>query len=490
MYMDPIFVVKRQCDSVKKLGLLLFLDEVVRYADVRERLRECMIGMIKREREGKSVDRHSFGKTCEMLLVLGLESRSVYEEDFEKVFLLESAKFYALRGQEYMKTKTVFGYLTKVEQHIAEEAERAKHYLDESTVVSVIEVVRNELFGNLLKAIEDMNDMDVDDMVKSRMDTEDLTRVFWLLKYVPGGVKTLLISVTKHVRCLATPALKNDEDSVSMIPKVTDLKKLFDHFPLQFFKNEHLAKQTKATDVAYILSWPSLASKLPMHLWVFVDDIIQQGVKNMTKQEIDELLDKIIERFCCVQEKDRFKQNLEKQFLFNKTTADEQEMNMVATGKSGHLAPSRIEEMVRNMRISHDMMHEFKKTCKMNLDGVQICALVLVTCFWHTVMQPFRWRIRWLLNIPAAQLGKDGRLTTQTRAITTRRPHEHHVLPARKGDVYGHVYWRASVPNVDLSDNHTLDVRADCVQQTVPGIALRYSLTDEYSKNKPGSSTE
>ncbi|XP_075732628.1 cullin-3 [Rhipicephalus microplus] len=326
MYMHQIFVVKRQCDSVKKLGLLLFLDEVVRYADVRERLRDCMIGMIKREREGKSVDRHSFGKTCEMLLVLGLESRSVYEEDFEKVFLLESAKFYALRGQEYMKTKTVFGYLTIVEQHIAEEAERAKHYLDESTVVSVIEVVRNELFGNLLKAIEDMNDMDVDHMVKSRMDTENLT-------------------VTKHVRCLATPALKNDEDSVSIIPKVTDLKELFDHFPLQFYKNEHLAKQTKATDVAYILSWPSLASKLPMHLWVFLDDIIQQGVKNMTKQEIDELLDKIIERFCCVQEKDRFKQNLEKQFLFNKTTADEQEMNMVATGKSGHLPPSRIEEM-------------------------------------------------------------------------------------------------------------------------------------------------
>ena len=29
-----------------------------------------------------------------MLMVLGIESRSVYEEDFEKPFLIQSAEFY------------------------------------------------------------------------------------------------------------------------------------------------------------------------------------------------------------------------------------------------------------------------------------------------------------------------------------------------------------------------------------------------------------
>lgn len=31
---------------------------------------------------------------CQMLMILGIESRSVYEEDFEKPFLSQSAEFY------------------------------------------------------------------------------------------------------------------------------------------------------------------------------------------------------------------------------------------------------------------------------------------------------------------------------------------------------------------------------------------------------------
>jgi len=31
---------------------------------------------------------------CQMLMILGIDSRSVYEEDFEKPFLTQSAEFY------------------------------------------------------------------------------------------------------------------------------------------------------------------------------------------------------------------------------------------------------------------------------------------------------------------------------------------------------------------------------------------------------------
>ena len=36
--------------------------------------------------------------TCEMLLALGIESRSVYEDCFEKPFLDESAKLFKVRA--------------------------------------------------------------------------------------------------------------------------------------------------------------------------------------------------------------------------------------------------------------------------------------------------------------------------------------------------------------------------------------------------------
>ena len=34
---------------------------------------------------------------CQMLMVLGIDTRNVYEEDFEKPFLEESAEFYHVR---------------------------------------------------------------------------------------------------------------------------------------------------------------------------------------------------------------------------------------------------------------------------------------------------------------------------------------------------------------------------------------------------------
>ena len=34
---------------------------------------------------------------CQMLMVLGIDSRAVYEEDFERPFLEQSAEFYRVR---------------------------------------------------------------------------------------------------------------------------------------------------------------------------------------------------------------------------------------------------------------------------------------------------------------------------------------------------------------------------------------------------------
>ena len=50
--------------------------------------------MVERERRGEVVDRLSMKAACQMLIVLGIDSRVMYEEDFEKPFLVQSAEFY------------------------------------------------------------------------------------------------------------------------------------------------------------------------------------------------------------------------------------------------------------------------------------------------------------------------------------------------------------------------------------------------------------
>jgi len=54
--------------------------------------------MVVRERRGEVVDRLAIKNACQMLMILGIESRAVYEEDFERPFLHQSAEFYRVCG--------------------------------------------------------------------------------------------------------------------------------------------------------------------------------------------------------------------------------------------------------------------------------------------------------------------------------------------------------------------------------------------------------
>lgn len=68
---------------------------MVRYGCIRDHLRDTLLDMVMRERRGDKVDRISIKNACQMLMVLGINSsRSVYEEDFERPFLQQSAEFY------------------------------------------------------------------------------------------------------------------------------------------------------------------------------------------------------------------------------------------------------------------------------------------------------------------------------------------------------------------------------------------------------------
>lgn len=50
--------------------------------------------MIARERNGDIVDRIAIKNACQMLMLLGIKNRQVYEEDFERPFLQQSIEFY------------------------------------------------------------------------------------------------------------------------------------------------------------------------------------------------------------------------------------------------------------------------------------------------------------------------------------------------------------------------------------------------------------
>ncbi|XP_066587748.1 cullin-3-A [Prorops nasuta] len=394
MYMDRVYVQQNEVDNVYNLGLIIFRDQVVRYGCIRDHLRETLLSMVARERKGEVVDRIAIKNACQMLMLLGINSRQVYEEDFERPFLQQSAEFYRMESQKFLAENSASVYIKKVEARICEESERAKHYLDESTESRIVEVVEEELIKIHMKTVVEMENSGVVYMLKNHK-TEDLGCMYKLFARVTDGLRTVCDCVSQFLKEQGRAMVQEDNDAstnaVIFVQNLLDLKDRFDHFLHYSFNNDKIFKQMIASDFEYFLN---INTKSPEYLSLFIDDKLKKGVKGMTEQEIEGILDKTMVLFRFLQEKDVFeryyKQHLAKRLLLNKSVSDDSEKNMISKLKTecGCQFTSKLEGMFKDITVSNTIMDEFKDhvltSGTTNLHGVDISVRVLTTGFWPT----------------------------------------------------------------------------------------------------------
>ncbi|XP_071638558.1 cullin-3-like [Temnothorax longispinosus] len=395
LYMDRVYNVQQHnVDNVYNLGLIIFRDQIVRYGCVREHLRETLLGMITKERRGEEVaDRSAIKNACQMLITLGINNRQVYEEDFERPILQQSAEFYKGESQKLLAENSASKYIEKVEATIREESERAKHYLDESIESRIVKVVEKELIKEHMKTIAEMENSGIVHMLKNKK-TEDLGCMYKLFSRVSqsDGLRIVCDCVSQFFREQGCALVHEEHESttnaVLYVQNLLDLKDRFDHFLHYSFNNDKNYKQIIVSDFEYFLN---LNPKSPEYLSLFIDDKLKKGVKGMTEQEFEGILDKTMVLFRLLQEKDIFEQyykkHLAKRLLLNKSVSDDSEKNMISKLKTecGCLFTSKLEDMFKDLTVSNTIMDEFKdhvRTSGTNLHGVDLSVRVLTTGFW------------------------------------------------------------------------------------------------------------
>ncbi|KAI0215942.1 Cullin-3-A [Lamellibrachia satsuma] len=392
MYMDRVYVQQNGVENVYNLGLMIFRDQVVRSPIIRNHLRETLLEMVAKERRGEVVDRGAVKNACHMLMVLGLDSRNVYEEDFERPFLEQSADFYRVESQKFLAENSASVYIKKVEARINEEAERATHYLDKSTEDPMVKVLEEELISKHMKTIVEMENSGVVHMLKNNK-TSDLACMYKLFIRVPNGLKTMYGCISSYLRDQGRALVKEDEgnkNAIVYIQNLLSLKDRFDHFLHESFSDDRLFKQIISSDFEYFIN---LNPKSPEYLSLFIDDKLKKGVKGMSEQEIENVLDKSMVLFRFLEEKDVFeryyKQHLAKRLLLNRSVSDDSEKNMISKLKTecGCQFTSKLEGMFKDMTVSNSTMEEFKShiaQTSTNLHGVDLFVRVLTTGFWPT----------------------------------------------------------------------------------------------------------
>jgi len=394
MYMDRAYVEQNRVETVYDLGLILFRDLVVRQSVIQDCLRDTLLSMIDKERKGEVVNRIAIKNACQMLITLGIDGRQVYEEDFEILFLKESAEFYKLESEKFLAENSASVYIWKVEARITEERERARHCLDSSSEAAIVKVVEEELISKHMKTIVEMENSGVVYMLKNSK-YEDLGCMFRLFQRVKNGLKSMCDAMSGYLREQGKAIVKEDEEvegknAIAFIQKLLDLKERFDQFLDNSFGKHILFKQTISGDFEHFLN---LNTKSPEYLSLFIDDKLKKGTKGLSEQDIEVLLDKTMILFRYLQEKDVFeryyKQHLAKRLLLNKSMSDDAEKNMISKLKTecGYQFTVKLEGMFKDMTVSNTTNDDFKLRCtssNIDLQGVDLVVRVLTTGFWPT----------------------------------------------------------------------------------------------------------
>ena len=137
MYMDRTFIPSTHKTPVHELGLNLWRDVVIHSSKTQTRLRDTLLLLVHRERNGEVINRDLMRNIIKMLMDLG---SYVYREDFEQRFLEVSADFYRLKSLQFIEYCDCGDYL-KAERCLNEDMERVSHYLDARSLDNITKLV-------------------------------------------------------------------------------------------------------------------------------------------------------------------------------------------------------------------------------------------------------------------------------------------------------------------------------------------------------------
>eukprot|EP00211_Chloroparvula_japonica_P003508 CAMPEP_0119129346 /NCGR_PEP_ID=MMETSP1310-20130426/7131_1 /TAXON_ID=464262 /ORGANISM="Genus nov. species nov., Strain RCC2339" /LENGTH=722 /DNA_ID=CAMNT_0007119765 /DNA_START=99 /DNA_END=2264 /DNA_ORIENTATION=+ len=397
MYMDRVYVHNHNRPQVFDLGLNLFKENIVRAPEIKERLLNILLEMVHCERNGEIINQRLFKDLTGMLVNLGVNSRVVYEEDFEAHFLQKTAEFYNIEAQKYLSFNSCAEYLRKVEQRLEEENKRVDHYLDPDTKPKLRETLERTLIDAHIETLIEMEGSGLVPMLKEDK-VEDLFRMYSLFERSEMGLDMVLDVFGKYVRhsgkLIVTDAEKVKDPNL-FVQALIDLRKKY-MFILEksFHRDKRFSKELNQAFEHLVLLNP----RSPEFISLFIDGKLRRSQNRaVNDKELETYMEQVIDIFHYIQEKDIFekyyKQHLAKRLLLGKSDAPaERSMIQKLKVECGYQFTSKLEGMFNDIDVSSENMEDFRNFLKGSenpLKGTELNVQILTTGFWPTQSTEF-----------------------------------------------------------------------------------------------------
>lgn len=387
LFLDRTYVLQSAAiPSIWDLGLELFRKHVVTHPIVQNRIVEGLLALIDSERcSGDTVDRQLLKSLLRMLADL-----QIYNVVFEKRFLDATDVLYNKEGQQLMQQCDVPEYLVHVNRRLHEESERLLLYLDHSTRKPLIACIEQNLIANHLTAILQKGL----DQLLDETRLPDLTLLYQLFGRIKDGQKELCSSFSAYIKKTGRMIIVNPENNPDkdrdLVQHLLDFKDKMDLvLKVSFADNEKFVNAMKEAFEHFI----NLRQNKPAELIAkYVDIKLRAGNKELSEDDLEKTLDRIMVVFRFIHGKDVFeafyKKDLAKRLLLGKSASVDAEKAMLSKLKQecGGGFTSKLEGMFKDMDLSKDIMLAFKQ----HMDsreapaGIDMTVNTLTMGYWPT----------------------------------------------------------------------------------------------------------
>lgn len=365
--------------SIWDMGLSLFKKNIISVSPIKERTLDSLKEMIKRERNGESIDRSCIRSLLRMYISLGL-----YSTDFEIQFLDATEMFYKAESEDLILNADPSSYLAKIEERLLEEDQRVDHYLDESTRSTLIKLVERIL---ILDQIDTILSTSLEPLLKEHK-KDDIKRLYTLVLRVEESVR-LKKAWNNFIKTQGTEMVNDVSKDATLIDDLLSFKyKLSEILEYCFHANDEFAYALKEAFETFINTRQNAPPEL---LAKYVDEKLRNVSKSgVSDVQLDKMLDDVMQIFRYINGKDVFeaffKKDLAKRILLKKNASIDAEKSMISRLKTecGSQFTQKIEGMFKDVDLSKEFTSEFKESdelsdvdIKMDMD-----INILTTSFW------------------------------------------------------------------------------------------------------------
>lgn len=400
-YLDRYYVKHHSLPTLSQAGLRCFRTHI--YDEMKRDTTAAILGLINDEREDKIIDKSLVKSIVELYENMGMGSLDAYNADLEEPLLNSTREYYAKKREDWINDSTP-DYLIKAEMALTEERNRVADYLNSSSEIKISKVVEEEILEKVETVLLEKENSGCRALLQNDK-SEDLQRMFRLFQRLENGLIPIASIVQEFITTMGHEIMnrrqarldggeKDKNDDPKFVKSIIDLHEKYLGVVKKDFAGHSLFQKALKDAFVDIVNKNIGQFTNAELMSTFCDRILKSGGEKLSEQEVEESLDRIVQLFSYLTDKDLFaeiyRNQLAKRLLNQRSTSDDSEKLMIAKLKvqCGTQFTSKMEGMLADLAVGSQQRSEFEQRMRQVDTKLDFGVQVLTTGFWPTYKSP------------------------------------------------------------------------------------------------------